>query len=203
MSLSIDVPDHVEARNSRIEWNAAPSTSCVASSTGGSGPRAMRVWEDQVRMVTPSARPRNAQGESDFVHETSCSLGLGVTPRRPGVPAAPRWRDDRTTRLPGASWARSSVTPSACPRKSKVMTGDPCSTRMPVGVYQASTPEHNPGYARTSVPCAISVTSRVFVCSSRRASPLVSPWRTTHNREVGGSNPPGATAAASAVVPPW
>jgi hypothetical protein len=61
-----------------------------------------------------------------------------------------------------------------------------------LGVYQASTPEHNPGQARASAAFAISTNSSLFVCLRRRASPRFTAPCTTHNREVGGSNPPGA-----------
>ena len=82
---------------------------------------------------------------------------------------------------------------SAALRWAPAMAAISCGGCSPLGVYQASTLGHNPGKSRASVAFAISASSRTFVCWSRRAPPLLRGPCTTHNREVGGSNPPGAT----------
>jgi hypothetical protein len=67
-----------------------------------------------------------------------------------------------------------------------------CRLCEPLGVYPAATPGHNADQAGARGAFAIAVTCRTFVCSRRRAAPPFAAPRTTHNREAGGSNPPGA-----------
>jgi hypothetical protein len=70
-----------------------------------------------------------------------------------------------------------------------------------LGVYQASTPQHNPAQARASGAFAISTNSSIFVCLRRRTSPGFTAPCTTHNREVGDSNPPEAIRELLAGTP--
>ena len=54
-------------------WTPAPSTSCVASSTGGSGPGPCGGWEDQVRTVTRKCSTSHCPRATSST-EASCSL---------------------------------------------------------------------------------------------------------------------------------
>jgi cytochrome P450 len=84
-------PEHIEARKSMIDMDPPGHDELRAIVNRRFTPRAVKVWEDQVRTVArqvlDTALP---QGEFDFVHEISSEIPMQVFAEILGVPQSER-----------------------------------------------------------------------------------------------------------------